>query len=238
MRPQGRVIPAAEEPQRGSNPTGGRPARARAVGRKPWRREGHESCRRTGRVKPAGERGAPGWAQSSRVGLSPRWKPVCFTDEGPRRGNGRGKGRSPAARARESLPRRGRMLWRAGNGEGARGWTTIDDHSGVTLWRPKPYERQRGETNPRVGTAVRPAGRLRIPVSGEPQGWNPAGHGGRWGRWKGPNPGRRRVPSRSRRVECPEAEPKPRRGYWWSGHTGRQVIVSKASKAMNVWGLT
>jgi hypothetical protein len=69
--PQGGVVSAAEEPWRGSNPTRGRPVRARAVGRETLEKEGQESCRRTGRVKPTGERGASEWEEGFKAGPSP-----------------------------------------------------------------------------------------------------------------------------------------------------------------------
>jgi hypothetical protein len=90
------VVPVAEEPWRGENLTRGRPVRARAAGSKTLEKEGQESCRRTGRVKPAGERGASEWEEGFRAGPSPGWKPVRASGRGALSGDGRGTDMSAA----------------------------------------------------------------------------------------------------------------------------------------------
>lgn len=103
MLPKGRVTPGRRRTLERLEPHEGEVRKDQGgSGGKPWRREGQESCRRTGRVKPAGERGAPERAQSSRVGLSPRWKPVCVSGRGASPRDGRGTGRSAAVRVGES----------------------------------------------------------------------------------------------------------------------------------------
>jgi hypothetical protein len=101
----------------------GRPVRARAAGSETLEKEGQESCRRTGRVKPAGERGAPEWEEGFRAGPSPGRKPVRASGRGALSGNGRGTDTSAAAGPREPT-RAGKDTVKGGQRRRSRG---LDD---------------------------------------------------------------------------------------------------------------
>lgn len=155
----------------------GRPVRARAAGSETLEKEGQESCRRTGRVKPAGERGAPEWEEGFRAGPSPGRKPVRASGRGALSGNGRGTDTSAAAGSREPT-RAGKDTVKGGQRRRSRG---LDD--GTRSFRSEALKTRTlgvpaGWNRPANRLAVRPAGRLRKPGGGERQVRKPAGHGG------------------------------------------------------------